>query len=165
MSNKTQLQTNNTALDGYIARINAAKEIAASLPEAGGGDSGGSSFDTCTVIIEPFGWDTSYERIYNVSATIIENGARTNYYYESSEDYGTHTTLAIQNVECGTTIQMIVSSYAGCNAYVEATETINVISCKYIARVDSSTDAIASIVFTAPMVNGETGTLHFSYEP
>jgi hypothetical protein len=37
MSNKTQLQTNNTALDGYIARINAAKEVAASLPEAGGG--------------------------------------------------------------------------------------------------------------------------------
>lgn len=37
MSNKTQLQTNNTALDGYIARINAAKEVAAGLPEAGGG--------------------------------------------------------------------------------------------------------------------------------
>lgn len=40
MSNKTQLQTNNTTLDGYIARINAAKDVAASLPEAGG--SGGS---------------------------------------------------------------------------------------------------------------------------
>lgn len=37
MSNKTQLQTNNAALDGYIARINAAKETAAGLPEAGGG--------------------------------------------------------------------------------------------------------------------------------
>lgn len=43
MSNKTQLQTNNTALDGYIARINAAKEVAAGLPEAGGGGSGGGS--------------------------------------------------------------------------------------------------------------------------
>jgi hypothetical protein len=39
MSNKTQLQINNTALDGYIARINAAKDVAASLPEAGGGSS------------------------------------------------------------------------------------------------------------------------------
>lgn len=39
MSNKTQLQTNNTALDGYIARINAAKEVAASLPDVGGGGS------------------------------------------------------------------------------------------------------------------------------
>lgn len=36
MSNKTQLQTNNSALDGYIARVNAAKNVAATLPEAGG---------------------------------------------------------------------------------------------------------------------------------
>lgn len=43
MSNKTQLQTNNTALDGYIARINAAKETAASLPDAGSGGSGGGT--------------------------------------------------------------------------------------------------------------------------
>lgn len=49
MSNKTQLQTNNTALDGYIARINTAKEVAASLPEAGG--SGGGSVETCTLTI------------------------------------------------------------------------------------------------------------------
>ena len=49
MSNKTQLQTNNTTLDGYIARINAAKEVAASLPDAGG--SGGASVETCTVEI------------------------------------------------------------------------------------------------------------------
>lgn len=47
MSNKTQLQTNNTALDGYIARINAAKEVAASLPDA----SGGGSIETCTLNI------------------------------------------------------------------------------------------------------------------
>lgn len=33
MSNKVQLQTNNAALDGYISRINTAKEVAASLPE------------------------------------------------------------------------------------------------------------------------------------
>lgn len=35
MSNKTQLQTNNASLDGYIARVNAAKDVAANLPEAG----------------------------------------------------------------------------------------------------------------------------------
>ena len=52
MSNKTQLQTNNTALDGYIARINAAKEVAAGLPEAGGGG-GGGSVETCTVQVLP----------------------------------------------------------------------------------------------------------------
>lgn len=53
MSNKTQLQTNNATLDGYIARINAAKEVAAGLPEAGGG--GGGNVETCTVTITPVG--------------------------------------------------------------------------------------------------------------
>lgn len=44
MSNKTQLQTNNTNLQSFIDRVNAAKDTAASLPEAGGGsDSGGSA--------------------------------------------------------------------------------------------------------------------------
>lgn len=37
MSNKTQLQTNNTNLDSLITRVNAAKDVAAALPEAGGG--------------------------------------------------------------------------------------------------------------------------------
>lgn len=50
MSNKTQLQTNNTALDALITRVNAAKDTAASLSEAGGG-SGGGSVETCTVTI------------------------------------------------------------------------------------------------------------------
>lgn len=33
MSNKTQLQTNNTNLDALIARVNTAKDAAASLPD------------------------------------------------------------------------------------------------------------------------------------
>jgi hypothetical protein len=48
MSNKTQLQTNNTNLDALITRVNAAKDTAASLPEAGGGSSG-EGFETVTV--------------------------------------------------------------------------------------------------------------------
>lgn len=36
MSNKTQLQTNNASLEGYISRVNAAKEVAATLPDAYG---------------------------------------------------------------------------------------------------------------------------------
>ena len=46
MSNKTQLQTNNTNLDALIARVNAAKNTAASLPSAG---SGGSALETVTI--------------------------------------------------------------------------------------------------------------------
>lgn len=38
MANKTQLQTNNTNLDALITRVNAAKDVAASLPEAAGGE-------------------------------------------------------------------------------------------------------------------------------
>jgi hypothetical protein len=49
MSNKTQLQTNNTNLDTPIARVNAAKDTAASLPEAGSG--GSASVETCTIEI------------------------------------------------------------------------------------------------------------------
>jgi hypothetical protein len=45
MSNKIQLQINNTSLDSYIARINAAKDIVAGLPGAGGG----ASIETCTI--------------------------------------------------------------------------------------------------------------------
>lgn len=53
MSNKTQLQTNNTDLDALIARVNAAKDTASSLPDAGsGGGSGGGSVETCTLIID-----------------------------------------------------------------------------------------------------------------
>jgi hypothetical protein len=37
MSNKQQLQTNNTNLDALITRVNAAKDTAASLPEASSG--------------------------------------------------------------------------------------------------------------------------------
>jgi hypothetical protein len=51
MSNKTQLQTNNTALDALITRVNAAKETAASLPDAGSG--GGSA-------LVPYSTDLSY---------------------------------------------------------------------------------------------------------
>lgn len=39
--NKTQLQTNNTALASLTDRVLAAKEVAAALPDAGSGGSGG----------------------------------------------------------------------------------------------------------------------------
>ena len=49
MSNKTQLQTNNTNLDALIARVNAAKNTAASLPEVGSGGSSGGGLETVIV--------------------------------------------------------------------------------------------------------------------
>lgn len=55
MSNKTQLQTNNTALDALITRVNIAKDVAASLPKAGGGSGGGSAVETCTGTVKSAG--------------------------------------------------------------------------------------------------------------
>jgi hypothetical protein len=53
MSNKTQLQTNNASLEEYITRINAAKEVAAGLPEAGGGGSVETSNVTIAASVSP----------------------------------------------------------------------------------------------------------------
>lgn len=69
MSNKIQLQTNNASLDGYIARINAAKEVAAGLPNAGGG----GSIETCTLSLAgDFGF--AYNKIVdgNITTEYIE---------------------------------------------------------------------------------------------
>lgn len=100
MSNKTQLQTNNTALDGYIARINAAKEVAASLPEAGGGgNSNSGSLDTCTL---------------NFSGTSL-GGTGLYYFYQTVENgnvvlkYDNASTYTIEMV-CGSYLVVICSS-------------------------------------------------------
>lgn len=69
MSNKIQLQTNNTALDALITRVNVAKNIAASLPEAGGGSGGEASLETCTVTIS--GSQSLHSIFYY---TAVENG-------------------------------------------------------------------------------------------
>ena len=70
MSNKSQLQTNNTNLDALISRINAAKNTAASLPSAGG-SSGGGSIETCTV-------DILYEGISLIDESAAECVVYTN---------------------------------------------------------------------------------------
>lgn len=67
MSNKTQLQTNNTALDALIRRVKTAKYVVAFLPEAGG--SGG--VETCTVRLEPRSITT--EQTIQVIASAYEN--------------------------------------------------------------------------------------------
>lgn len=79
MSNKTQLQTNNTNLASYTDRVNALIDMANSLPEAGG--SGGGAVETCTVtFLETEGQeirvyymtyenDSIQEKVYNESST------------------------------------------------------------------------------------------------
>lgn len=75
MSNKTQLQTNNTALDALITRVNAAKDVAASLPEASGSGGGGTMTVSVTVYNqstrEVHYWDGSQQN-RTVAAGITE---------------------------------------------------------------------------------------------
>ena len=71
MSNKTQLQTNNANLDALITRVNAAKDTAASLPEAGGADGSSNTVETCTVTI------TSFDTINLLSYVAYENNTIT----------------------------------------------------------------------------------------
>ena len=73
MSNKTQLQTNNTQLDALITRVNAAKDTAASLPEAGGGGGSESSQAMLDLLA---GTLVEFE---NGEATSVYNGLREQY--------------------------------------------------------------------------------------
>lgn len=77
MSNKTQLQTNNTALDALITRVNAAKDVAASLPEASGG---AGEKVLCHTAIQ-LGITRGYQCI------IFEEGMTWNDFFESNYAY------------------------------------------------------------------------------
>jgi len=102
MSNKTQLQTNNTTLDGYITRINAAKEVAASLPDAGSG-SGGASIDTCTVTVT-----CQQGYIASLVTTVKDGDNGVPYYY--APIVPSETSLTVENVVCGSPIVLQIAN-------------------------------------------------------
>lgn len=84
MSNKTQLQTNNTKLDALITKVNAAKETAASLPEAGGGGSSSESSGIAT-------WTGTLE-LAGIAPPMMPNTAYTTIYY-------TDNSLNLQSID------------------------------------------------------------------
>lgn len=106
MSNKTQLQTNNTALDGYIARINAAKEVAASLPDAGsgGGEDSGSTLETVEFYISNKPWGFSLNKIYGA---MTQNGV-----YPASDIFYTTGDMTFYVVKGSVVIMTKNSSYS-----------------------------------------------------
>ena len=69
MSNKTQLQTNTATINDYITRINAAKNIAASLPEAG------SSEDLTAELTEQANLIAQQQTLISNLETALENKA------------------------------------------------------------------------------------------
>ncbi len=101
MSNKTQLQTNNTALDALITRVNAAKEAAAGLPEAGG--SGGGNVETCNVTIN---YVSDFGCFGHIDYTSLNDNALI--YTRHMPASGSYTygsiSVTLNNVVCNTTI-------------------------------------------------------------
>lgn len=83
MSNKTQLQTNNTDLDALIARVNAAKDTASSLPDAGSG--GGSSGGTLQMTTGTF--TPSDKNLYDNPIVVSGLGFRPKYVFVHGSTY------------------------------------------------------------------------------
>lgn len=135
MSNKTQLQTNNTSLEECITRINAAKEVAAGLPEAGGGSSGGNDFegntDTCTIMIDSY---------YTISGIGYYNA--TNGYNVIACDDSTYTI----NAACGSVIYIAQAGYY--RATVNTGEILYEGSGNGLVYRVPSTPTIANILIT-----------------
>lgn len=100
MSNKTQLQTNNINLDALITRVSAAKDVAASLPSAGGG---ASSVETCTVIINHP--NSSQDKLEQYFVTTYINGEYTAS-YNVTYNNPIITPLTINNVVCGSQLYL-----------------------------------------------------------
>ena len=144
MSNKTQLQTNNTALDALITRVNAAKDVAASLPEAGE-SGGGGDIETCTIKIinECVSLGAGY-LIY--CFTCLENNAVTGKIYNGSCKQESET--IIENVICNSPLYMYFGGY-GFLALTYDGVTID----------PSSLGSTSNVLATAPSTGGSTGII------
>ena len=103
MSNKIQLQTNNSNLDALITRVNVAKDTASSLPEAGGGGSG-SDVETCRVEINLYNPDL--ENVMFAIMPVLENDKITSLY--------TTTSAIITNVITGSKVTIIIPEDSSC---------------------------------------------------
>jgi hypothetical protein len=143
MSNKTQLQTNNAALDSYITRINAAKDVAASLPEAGG-----ASVDTCTIV-----FDSKYnDALHAVPAvlSVYENGVIQPYIY----DGWTLKDVTVSNVVCSSLIVLENIS----NLFTYDSNSMKASGGAEVLQMNSSNKYV---ILRAPSTAGATGTIWF----
>ena len=158
-SNKTQLQTNNTILDSLIARVNLAKDTAASLPEAGGGSSGSNeNIKTCTIVLD--NESVSYDcPIVYVSTMVYENGKHDNYSYFGPQD-GNYK-LTIPNVVCGCKITLIAWMYNGDVPFVDIDGGASYESYVNLSHLATG---LRALTITAPINADENCTIYYAYE-
>ena len=144
MSNKTQLQTNNTALDALITRVNAAKDVAASLPEASDGSGSVPIVETCAITFN-----------YSSTSTMILSSIC----YTKLSDNGPEVvnlianefnsaSILLENVICNTLILAYMEE--GGSITYEMSSNINSINDEYISIYGAR-------IFVA--TSGDTGTI------
>jgi hypothetical protein len=129
MSNKTQLQANNSALDGYISRINAAKDTALSLPEAGGASEVTlqSKTVTPTKSVQEITADTGYAALDKVTVEAIpDNYIITTDATATSEDMLKGETAYVDGTKITGSIADFDGSYE-CSG--ESTGGVNIETC------------------------------------
>ena len=142
MSNKIQLQTNDTVLDSLISIVNAAKDLAVSLPEAGGG-SGGIS--TCNVTISI----TSQMIDPVMNCAVVINDEITSVDKSFTSTAYNIMSINIENVVCGGLILI--------RDYLLPTTNYSVNGTAKIVQVDNE-----SYHIIAPIVNGENCSINFN---
>ena len=100
MSNKTRLQTNNTNLQALITKAN-------TLPDAGGGSSGGS-VETCTVKI--LNNITSLgHKIGGLGYSYLDDAGNISATYSGNNN--TQTEIILENVICGSLLYLFNFGY------------------------------------------------------
>ena len=132
MSNKTQLQTNNSALDALITRVNAAKDTAASLPEAG---SGGGSFETCTLEL------TTNTQLTYVNYSTMDSDGKIKWEQVSKVSNSISLTVI-----CGTLVQ--VMSQMSTNMTLSKASSVSNTNTIKVFVIEANNGEVASATFT-----------------
>lgn len=146
MSNKTQLQINNVALDELIERVEAAKDVAASLPEAAGS---GGGVETCTIQINNTitdRWSYSYT---SYDGTRLSGQCNDDMF----EGVGANN-VTISNVVCGSAVTVVESP-----GVYEVYSSLSDDTMQFIGGHAN----IGVIVFTAPTTPNTTATVTLGY--
>lgn len=131
MSNKTQLQTNNSALEALITRVATAKDTVASLPEAN------DTTDATAVASDILSGKTAYVSGQKITGTIAFAPAQTitpsitsqiaissGYYASGNITVAGDSNLVSENIKKGTSIFGVSGNYEGSGGSGEADYSI-----------------------------------------
>lgn len=129
--------------------------VAGSYEGSGGGSGGGGSVETCTVT-----FDNSYsegELPLVIVTTQIDGGADKVYTFFSEIDQYIHT-VTIENVKCGTTIDLVFNNDM---SDVNGIEIDGSASLVFEERMSNAVQRLHHLRFVAPQTAGENCTIYY----